>query len=177
MSRDLDRGPMNTATVATALLWLLVVTLGISVGAGLYEARIELPRWLTYTDSAGYAWHAEEARAANTGLRFWVYVTTGPLTLLTLASLIVVWRTTGELRRWWLIALAVLLVERSMTFGFFIPTMFQLTNGSMPDAEAVATALRWQNLNVVRHVASGSAFLLMLKAFSVLYARRASSAV
>ena len=103
-------------------------------------------------------------------------MTTGPLTLWALASLVIVWRTTGELRRWWLIALAVLLGERAMTFGFFIPTMVRLTSGSMPEAEAVATALRWQNLNVVRHVPSASAFLLMLKTFSVLYTRGASSA-
>lgn len=34
----------------------------------------------------GYQWQCEAARIANTGLRFWVYVTTVPLTLLTLAN-------------------------------------------------------------------------------------------
>jgi hypothetical protein len=63
------------------LLWLFVINLGIAFGAGLYEARVVIPQW---ADMPPKTW-------PNTGLMFWVYVTTVPLTLLTLANVIAAW--------------------------------------------------------------------------------------
>src|SRR5262245_23676288 len=62
------------------LLWLFVINLGIAFGAGLYESRIVVPQWLSFSRDTGYRWNAEAARKADVGLRFWVYVTTLPLT-------------------------------------------------------------------------------------------------
>jgi hypothetical protein len=76
-------------SIAKIVLWLFVINLGIAFGTGLYESRIVVPHWLSSTPESGYRWNAEAARQANTGLRFWVYVTTVPLTLLTFASLMV----------------------------------------------------------------------------------------
>src|SRR5262245_19859668 len=101
------------------VLALFVINLGIAFGAGLYESRITVPQWLTFSTESGYRWNAEAARQANVGLRFWVYVTTVPLTLLTLASLAAVWWTPSEVRNWWLAAAAAVLVDRAMTFGYF----------------------------------------------------------
>ena len=70
------------------VLALFVINLGIAFGAGLYESRIAVPQWLSFSSESGYHWNAEAARQANVGLRFWVYVTTVPLTLLTLVSLV-----------------------------------------------------------------------------------------
>jgi len=72
---------------AEVVLWLFVVNLGIAFGAGLYEARVAVPQWLKFEPGAGYRWDAAAARRAGVGMRFWAYVTTGPLTLLMLASL------------------------------------------------------------------------------------------
>ena len=69
-------------SISKVLLWLFVINLGIAFGAGLYEARIEFPQWLIYSAESGYHWNAEVARQANTGPRFWVFVTTIPLTCL-----------------------------------------------------------------------------------------------
>ena len=80
------------------LLWLFVINLGIAFGAGLYESRIAAPQWLSYSRDCGYRWNGEAARSADVGLRFWVYVTTVPLTLLTLASLVAAWWTPDEVR-------------------------------------------------------------------------------
>lgn len=157
------------------LLWLLVIILGISVGAGIYESRVEIPQWLKYTNETGYSWDAGAARLANSGLRFWAYVSTGPLTLLTLISLVVVWRTKGEIRKWWLIALAGLLVDRGMTFSYFIPTMIRLMSETIPEPDAVSVATQWKNLNYVRHLASIVALLAILKTFSVFYKQQGQS--
>jgi hypothetical protein len=76
-----------TSDVSTILLWLFVINLGIAFGAGLYEHRIVVPNWLSHGKDGAH-WNAGTARHDNTGLRFWAFVTTGPLTLLTLANLL-----------------------------------------------------------------------------------------
>jgi hypothetical protein len=108
--------------VTNLLLWLFVLNLGIAFGAGVYEARVVIPKW---TNIPPQTW-------PNTGLLFWVYVTTVPLTLLTLANLIAAWRDHGPRRPWWLGAVAIIVIERLTTFSYFIPTMIRLM-----DAEAL----------------------------------------
>ena len=150
------------------ILMLFVLNLGIAFGAGLYEARITVPQWLEFSPGNGYRWNAEAARQANVGLRFWVYVTTVPLTLLTLASLVAAWWGPIEVRGWWLAAGIAALVDRVLTFGYFIPTMLSLMNNlTMSDSQAVAKATQWMSLGYFRHAATLAAWLLALKAFSI----------
>src|SRR5207237_8947478 len=52
----------------------------------------------------GLHWNADAARHDDRGRRFWAFVTTVPLTLLTLASLFAASRASGPLRKWWLVA-------------------------------------------------------------------------
>ena len=157
-------------SIARVVLWLYVIDLGIAFGAGLYESRIVVPQWLSGSPESGYHWNAEAARQANTGVRFWVYVTTVPGTLLTLASLVVAWWTPPAVRNWWLGAAAVGLIDRAMTFTYFIPTMLTLMSGTLPESEAVARATQWANLDYVRHATTLVAWLAALKAFSSLCA-------
>ena len=112
-------------TISQILLWLFVINLGIAFGDGIYEARIEFSQWLVHS-ADGYSWNAEAARQANSGLRFWVYITTVPLTLLTLANLIVAWQAQGAIRGWWLGAGLAALADRLFTFAYFVPTMIKL---------------------------------------------------
>lgn len=152
--------------VLTLLLWLFVINLGIAFGAGLYESRVVLPQWLSHSPGAGYRWNAEAARSADVGLRFWVYVTTVPLTLLTLASLVAAWWAPGAVRLWWLGAVAAALVDRVMTFAYFIPTMIGLMGGRPSgESESAAKALQWARLGYVRQAATLLAWLAALTAF------------
>jgi len=154
--------------VTKALLWLFVINLGIVFGAGLYEARIEFPQWLVYSAKSGYRWNAEAARQANSGLRFWVYVTTVPLTFLTLTNLVAAWQAPGPIRGWWLGAALAALADRIFTFSYFVPTMVKLMNDeTLPPSQAVVMALRWGRLNYLRHVFVLAAWLLALRALSL----------
>jgi hypothetical protein len=158
------------------LLWLFVINLGVAFGAGLYEGRIVLSQWITASPDGVLHWNADVARRDNTGLRFWAFVTTVPLTLLTLANLIAALRAVGSLRRWWLLAGVAALADRVITFVYFIPTMIGLLQA--PDSsESVATAVRWANLNYVRHALVLTAWLAALKAFSLLYQQRGEAAI
>jgi len=155
-------------TRSRILLWLFVINLGVAFGAGLYESRIVLAEWLSSSPDSELHWNAEAVRRHNTGLRFWVFVTTVPLTLLTLANLVAAWRSVGRLRRWWLAAGASALVDRTFTFSYFIPTMVGLAQAS-DSSESVATAVQWVNLNYLRHAIVLTAWLAALKAFSLAY--------
>jgi hypothetical protein len=143
-------------------LWLFVVNHGIAFGAGLYEMRIVVPPWL---DSV---WKGQAGRFPDAGPRFWAFVTTGPLTLLTLASLVAAWQTPGARGSWWLGAAVTTLVERVMTFAYFIPTMLKLQRGQIaPESEVKATASQWVKLNYVRAALSLGAWIAALRAFAL----------
>ena len=70
------------------LLWLFVINHGIAFGAGLYEQRIILPQWFSRSSESGICVNSAAMRSTDTGRRFWTFVTTVPLTLLTLANLV-----------------------------------------------------------------------------------------
>ena len=67
------------------VLWLFVIFGGIAVGAGLYEMRVNVPRWFTPAGGSSASVNVEAITTDDAGRRFWAYVTTGPLTLLTVA--------------------------------------------------------------------------------------------
>ncbi|HEX2444774.1 MAG TPA: hypothetical protein VHJ77_12575 [Vicinamibacterales bacterium] len=158
---------LMTPRLATVLLWLFVLNLGVAFGAGLYEHRIVLPTWLITSPDGSLHWNAEAALLDATGVRFWAFVTTGPLTLLVLANLWAAWRAAAPLRRWWMSAALLALLDRLLTFAYFIPTMIGLMQ--TPDsAEAVARATQWSTLNYVRHALVLAAWISALKALTEL---------
>src|SRR5262249_4735444 len=106
---------------------------------------------------------------ADVGLRFWVYVTTLPLTLLTFASLIVAWWAPSVVLNWWLGAAAAAAVDRVMTLTYFIPTMIKLMGEeAFERSEAVTTSLQWVRLSYIRHAAALAAWLAALRALSLI---------
>jgi len=153
--------------IPDVLLWLFVVNHGIASGAGLYEQRIILPQWFSRSASGVHV-NAAAMRATDTGRTFWAFVTTVPLTLLTLANLIAAWQSRGARHDWWLAAVAVTLVERVATFGYFIPTAIRLMRADTVASEGVdAMASRWMALNHVRAALGVAGWLAALRALSL----------
>jgi hypothetical protein len=161
---------MSGATSAI-LLWLFVINLGVAFGAGLYEHRIVVSHWISSSEDSGSHWNAEAARRDDTGRRFWAFVTTVPLTLLTLANLFVAWRASDPVRWWWLAAGLAALADRAVTFSYFIPTMVGLM-GAADSPSVAAVATRWWNLNYLRHGIVLTAWLASLRAFSLFCQQR-----
>jgi hypothetical protein len=154
--------------VPEILLWLFVMNLGIAFGAGLYEKRIILPQWFTVSPESGLRINSEAMRRTDTGRRFWAYVTTVPLTLLTLANLVVAWQSQGPRRPWWLGAAVITLVERIGTFSYFIPTALRLMHAeALPESTAQAMASQWVHLNYVRAALALVGWVAALRAFSL----------
>jgi hypothetical protein len=156
-----------SSTTSAVLLWLFVINLGVAFGAGLYEHRVVVPTWLT-SDPSGRHWRADVARRDDVGRRFWGFVSTVPLTLITLANLLAAWQATGALRASWLTASGLELVGRIATFAYFIPSMIGLMNADDSPA-AIATASRWRTLNNVRLALSLAAWIVAMRTFSLFY--------
>ena len=161
-----------SSSTAAVVLWLFVIFLGIAFGAGVYEHRIVVPRWISATAEPGGHWNAAAVRQDDTGTRFWAFVTTAPLTLLTLINLWAAWRAQSSLRMWWLIAAVAALADRVFTFGYFIPTMVELMNAA-DTPQSVAAATRWSTLNYLRHAIVLTAWLAALRTFALFYQQRA----
>ena len=154
--------------VSEILLWLFVINHGIAFGAGLYEHRIVVPQWFSRSQNSGLQVNSEAMRRTDTGRRFWAYVTTVPLTLLTLASLVVAWQAQSPRREWWIGAAVITLVERIGTFSYFIPTAVKLMRAeTLPSARADTMASRWMSLNRVRAALALVGWLAALKALSL----------
>jgi hypothetical protein len=161
---------MASFFVAPLALAPFVLLLAFALGAGVYEHRVVVPRWLPVDPSGARHWHAAAAKADDVGRRFWPFVTTLPLTLLALVNAWLAWTAAGEARAWWLAATALTLVERGLTFGYFIPTMLALLR--LPDTpEAAAAAARWAAMGHLRHALLFGASVAALVAFAGL-ARR-----
>lgn len=150
------------------LLILFILNLGTAFGAGLYESQIVIPQWFSKSSGSGYSINLEAMQKLDSGRQFWVFVTTLPLTLLTLANLVVAWQSLQPERNWWLAAGLITLIERISTFSFFIPTLIklQLTDQQLSPAGSRLVAL-WIGLNYVRNGLTLIAWLLTLKAFSL----------
>lgn len=149
------------------LLWLFVVFAGIAVGAGLYELRINVPRWFPRGPSATQinqaAFHEDDA-----GRRFWAFISTGPLTLMTLASCVVAWDQATARKQWWLGAATIMLCERIGTFGYFIPRMLAMMAPGRVAPERLGQAARqWSRLNYARAALAFAAWLAALRALSL----------
>jgi len=158
------------AMLPKVVLWLFVVNLGVVFGAGIYEARISVARWIGPSHAAGPGWHAEEARRDDTGRRFWAFTTTAPLTLLTIVNLWAAWQSGGALRTWWLTAAIAALGDRIFTFSYFIPRMVGLLTAA-DSPEARARSLRWAHLNYVRQALVLVAWIAALQSFALLSLR------
>jgi hypothetical protein len=150
------------------LLWLFVINHGIAFGAGLYEQSIILPLWFERSAEGSVRVNGEAMRSTDTGRRFWAFVTTVPLTLLTLGNLAVAWQSQGPRHEWWLGAALVTLLERIGTFSYFIPTAIKLMRAdTVPSEKKGAMAGRWMALNRVREALALAGWLAALKALSL----------
>ena len=154
--------------IGKALLWLFVVNLGVVFGAGVYEARITVPRWIGPSNTSPPRWHPDEAKQDDVGRRFWVFATTIPLTILTVANLWLASRSVGGIQLWWMVAGLAALADRAFTFSFFIPRMVGLLQSS-DSPEARASMMQWAKLNHLRLLLVLVAWIAAMQSFALLH--------
>lgn len=148
--------------IENILLWLFVIFSGIAVGAGLYEMRVNVPKWFIKTKS-GVKVDRHLIIKMNANRRFWLYVTTIPLTLLTLLSLFFVWNFESQMHIWWLVAVAFIALERIWTFAYFTPIGLKIIHEKHSNRVS-QIAKHWIFLNKFRTVLSLVGWLAALMA-------------
>jgi hypothetical protein len=149
--------------ISEIMLLLFTLNLAIAFGAGLYETRIVLPLWFKKA-GAGYQVDFENMRSIDTGRKFWGFITTIPLTLLTIANLILALQSHGPIRSMWLTASLIVLVERIATLTFFIPVAIKLQKaGSLHPSKTGRLVAWWIRMNYIRNMLTFVACLMALK--------------
>ncbi|CCH03339.1 hypothetical protein FAES_5340 [Fibrella aestuarina BUZ 2] len=152
----------------TFFLLLFIVNLGIAFGAGLYETRIVLPLWFQPQSGVGYRVDTAAMQRMDVGRRFWGFVTTMPLSVLTLVNLYYAYQSHPPQQTWWLMASLLMLIERIGTFAFFIPTAIRLEKANSMDASTASRLSRlWMRANYGRSGLNLLGWLFALKAFSL----------
>lgn len=148
------------------LLLLFILYLGISFGAGLYEARLVIPQWFPGSVKSGYRVNITAMQELDSGRKFWAFVTTIPLTLLTLVNLVLAWQSQLPAHAWWLAAALITLIERAGTFSFFIPTIIKFQKADQLVSYRLSRLVAsWISLNYVRNVLTLAAWACAMRAF------------
>ena len=150
--------------VSYLLLWLLVVAVGIEIGAGLYEARVLVPLWSSAPPESLIHYNLQTLRPMP-GQRFWI-VSTPLVGLLGLANLVVGWRSTAARRRWWLLGAGGVVVMVVITFVYFVPALmgFEAVRAGA-DGSLAASVNRWVILNWIRAAIYMASWLCLLHAY------------
>ena len=150
------------------LLFLYIINLGVAFGAGVYETIIVIPLWFAKSGATGYGVNTTAMREIDTGRKFWAFVTTLPLTLLTLANLVFAFHSQQPIHNWWLAAAGIVLIERIGTFSFFIPIAIRLQKADLLEpARVIYLVTLWTRLNYLRVVLTLIAWVCALRALSL----------
>jgi len=147
-------------------LWLLVISLGIQTGAGLFETRVLVPLWACSPPQSVLAYLAVPIRA-DSGRRLWIFLT--PLTgIISLLNLVAALLYAGPARTWWLFAAASALFVIIVTFAYFMPVLLRLPDAAkMPEAQLTRMVRLWVLLNWFRFAILVAAWFAGLKAFAI----------
>lgn len=147
-------------------LWLLVISLGIQTGAGLFETRVLVPLWACSPPQSVLAYLAVPIRP-DSGRRLWIILT--PLTgIISLLNLVAAFLYAGPARTWWLFAAGSALLVIIVTFAYFIPVLLRLPDAAkIPGAQLTRMVRLWVLLNWLRFMILVAAWLAGLKAFAI----------
>jgi hypothetical protein len=149
-------------------LWLLVIFVGIQLGAGLYEKIGVVPLWESVPGGDVLdRMHSSGMYAA--GRSFWPFVSM-PVALLAVVNLILAWRSRAPHRRWWLAAAGIMVGYAVFSYGYFVPQMLMLQSAADGWApERVESVVDWwTSLNHLRLLLGVCGWLCALKALSLL---------
>jgi len=160
-------------SIAQIFLWLLVVALGIEIGAGLYETFVVMPLWSSAPPDSVTAYYKHNAAnpqfALNAGGRFWMFAT--PLVgLLAMATLLSGLPMRPQHRKWRIAGTILALVVVVSTFAWFRPNIIRLHSKdvmAMSADELTSLTNWWVGLNWVRVVLYSAGWLSALRALSI----------
>ena len=151
-------------------LWVLVISLGILIGATIFEAIVITPLWAGSPPESVRGWNENPRYAIENG-KFFVLIVL-PLLISSLASLISGWNQPSPRRKWLIVAAVCTLIGFVATGSFFVPilteTIFVRGEG-LSDAQIVEKVSTWVTYNWGRMALQTFGWLAALRALSLRY--------
>ena len=150
-------------------LALLLLTLVLSIGGGLYEILVVYPNWKHSADAAELKERLQSSGQARAGTRFWPLASPAQ-GLLAIINLVLAWRYEGGAHGIWLTTAALIFVTRVMTFSYFIPVMLRklAQPEKVPAKELPGIIRRWTTLSPLRLVSEFAALFTRIWALLML---------
>jgi hypothetical protein len=160
----------NRNRIEQILLCVFVVLSAFVIGGGLYEMRVVVPLWAHSPPDSAWYWEAQRLAnpqyAPNSGLRLWIYLT--PIHfLISIATLIAGWKTTGAHRRWLVVSTVIFVLVHVSAFVWFVPVVGQILNSralGLTAEQVVSKTHWWVTLSWGRFVIGLVGFVAGLKA-------------
>ena len=138
-----------------ALLWLIVLFVGIEIGGGLYEWRCIYPLWSKDPSPQTLRQKIQESGQELAGRRFWPFVSP-PVLLLSILNIVAAFQSVSAQRPIWLLAAAIALLDKVATYIYFAPTL--VLRLSRPEAISPSKLTRivrvWVRLSPLRILAA-----------------------
>lgn len=146
-------------------LILLLLTIALSLGGGLYEVLVIYPNWKHNVHPQTLRAKLESSGQMNAGRRFWPIVSPAQ-GLLSILNIFLAWNYSGPAHGYWLAAAIVVFASRIITFSYFIPEMIrkimQPEQFEVPRLQAIVS--RWTALSPLRLLPEIVAFVLLVAA-------------
>jgi membrane protein YdbS with pleckstrin-like domain len=110
--------------MTTIALLLLLLTVTLSLGGGLYEVLVIYPNWKHDVDPHTLRDKLESSGQNNAGRHFWPLVSPAQ-GLLAIVNIVLAYNYVGPAHCYWLFASIIVFVSRLITFAYFIPVMIR----------------------------------------------------
>jgi len=149
---------MNTIAI---LLLLLTVTL--SMGGGLYEILVIYPNWKHNVHPRTLRDKLESSGQNNAAKRFWMFVSPAQALLAMINIALACWYH-GAGQGYWLAAAITIFVSRVITFSYFIPVMIRkiMQPEKFEVGELQVIVKQWTDLSPLRLVPEFVAWGLLI---------------
>ena len=154
--------------ITISLLVLLLLTITLSLGGGLYEVLVIYPNWKYDVDPNTLRSKLESSGQLNAGKRFWPLVSPAQV-LLSIVNIVLACNYTGAAHSYWLAAAIIIFVSRVITFSYFIPMMIKyIMEPEKVESEKLKRIVKqWTGLSPLRILPEFIAWGLLIAAIMV----------
>ena len=141
-------------------LALLLLTIVLSTGGGLYEILVVYPNWKHSVDAADLKARLQSSGQVFAGTRFWPLASPAQA-LLAIVNMVLAWRYEGPAHGLWLTAAVLIFVTRLITFSYFIPVMLKklMQAEKVPPAQLRGIIKTWTTLSPLRLISEFAALI------------------
>jgi hypothetical protein len=151
--------------ITTTAIFLLFLTVSLSLGGGLYEVLVIYPGWKHDVDPTTLRYKLHSSGQILAAKRFWPIVSPAQV-LLSVINILLAWNHTGGTREYWLVAAVAVFVSRVITFGYFIPVIIRkiMRPETIEKTRLRSIVKQWTDLSPVRLVIELFAWIMLVAA-------------